>query len=506
MKDIILEMKNITKEFPGVKALDNVNFKVKKGEIHALVGENGAGKSTLMKIVSGVYPQNDFQGELWIKGKKRMFTSIKDSESCGVSIIYQELALVQQQTVGENIYLNHEPTVFGNVIDDDKLYYMTKELLDRLNLDINPRFKVSSFGVGYQQLIEIAKALAQNAEIIIMDEPTAALTESEVESFFRIIKDLKKQGVTVIIITHKLNEVFEISDRVTVLRDGQTIVTKNTDEMTEDAIISYMVGRELTDLFPRVFHERGNVLMEVKNLTVYDESIPNKKLVDNVSFSVHEGEILGIAGLMGAGRTELIMGIFGGWKGRVTGEVWLRGTKASIQSPIDAIRNGLALVTEDRKGNGLILNQSVAVNTSIAALQKIIDKGVINNNEEVKYANQFVKDLRIKTPSIEQKVKNLSGGNQQKVVISKWLMTEPDILFLDEPTRGIDVGAKYEIYQIMNQLIEKGVAVVMVSSELPEILGMSDRVEVIHEGKLAGGMPIEEATQEKIMQLATGGY
>lgn len=501
----ILEMKGITKEFPGVKALDNVNFRVKKGEIHALVGENGAGKSTLMKVLSGVYPTGTFDGDIIIDGKKRDFQNIKDSEECGISIIYQELALVHQMSVGENIFLNHEPTKLKGVIDDDKLYYKTHKLLHKLKLNINPRMKVNSFGVGVQQLIEIAKALSKKTEILILDEPTAALTESEVEILFRILNNLKDHGVTSIIITHKLNEVFEISDTVTVLRDGKTIGTYDIEELDEDKIISRMVGRELIDLFPRVVHTPGKVIMEVKNFSVYDPDVPDRKLVDNVSLEIKEGEILGISGLMGAGRTELVMGIFGGFKGKVEGQIFIDGKEVKINTPMDAIKNKLALVTEDRKGNGLVLDQSILVNTTLASLDKVTNGITLNENEEIKWTDKFVKDLRTKTPSIEQKVKNLSGGNQQKVVLAKWLMTEPKILFLDEPTRGIDVGAKYEIYSIMNELVDQGVAVVMISSELPEIMGMSDRILVMGEGKLRGEVHYTRATQEKIMHFATGG-
>ncbi len=403
-------------------------------------------------------------------------------------------------------FLNNEPEIIKGIIDDDALYFETQKLLDRLGLNINPRMKVINYGVGIQQMIEIAKALAKNTKILIMDEPTAALTESEVESLFRIINELRDQGVTCIIITHKLNEVFEISDTVTVLRDGKTVGTKLTKTLDEDKIISMMVGRELTDLFPREEHTPGEVIMEVKNFTVHDPDVDGRKLVDNVSFNIKRGEILGISGLMGAGRTELVMAMFGESKGPVEGELYMNGSKLEIRTPMDAIKNGMALVTEDRKGNGLVLNQSVAVNTTIASLNKILSGGQIDSNKEIKWTTKFVNDLNIKTPSIAQKVVNLSGGNQQKVVIAKWLMTEPEILFLDEPTRGIDVGAKFEIYSIMNELVKSGVAVVMISSELPEILGMSDRILVMHEGKFTGEMIYEDATQESVMHLATGGH
>ncbi|KPU26680.1 D-ribose transporter ATP-binding protein [Caloranaerobacter sp. TR13] len=505
MSEYILEMKGITKEFPGVKALDNVNFKVKKGEVHALCGENGAGKSTLMKILSGVYPYGTYEGDIILKGEVQKFYGIRDSERKKIAIVYQELALVPQMTVAENIYLANEPLKFkGTTIDDDKLNYMAKELLDRLGIDINPVTRVSSLGVGRQQLVEIAKALSKDVEVLILDEPTAALTESEVETLFKIIKELKNKGITFIIITHKLEEIFQIADTVTILRDGQTIDTYPVEELDEDTIIKGMVGRELTERYPKISHKGEEVILEVKNFSVYDSNMPHRKLVDNVSFKVKKGEILGISGLVGAGRTELVMGIFGAYNDLVEGEIFLEGKKIEIKSPKDAIEHGLALVTEDRKGNGLILNQSIMMNTTLAALDKIMTKGILDENKEIFYSKKYVEELKVKTPSLEQKVGNLSGGNQQKVVLAKWLMTNPKILFLDEPTRGIDVGAKYEIYNIMNKLVEKGVAVVMISSELPEILGMSDRILVMHEGEIKGELDNENVTQEEIMYYATG--
>ncbi|BEP28911.1 xylose ABC transporter ATP-binding protein [Helicovermis profundi] len=505
MSDYILEMKDIVKEFPGVKALDKVSFNVKKGEIHALVGENGAGKSTLMKVLSGVYSHEEFTGDIILNGKKVLFNSIKDSENANIAIIYQELALVPQMTVGENIYLNHEPLFMKGVIDHEKLYFESQKLLEKIKLDINPRMKVNMFGVGIQQLIEIAKALSKDADVLILDEPTAALTEGEVEILFRILKDLKEKGVTCIIITHKLNEVFALADNVTVLRDGKTISTNSICDLDENKIISMMVGRELSDLFPKEEHTAGQVVMKVQNFSVYDTEIQGRKLVDNISFEIKKGEILGISGLMGAGRTELVMGLFGAADGKIDGKVFIEGKEVKIKSPHDAIKNKLALVTEDRKGNGLVLEKSIMVNTTLASLDRISKGQILNVNEEIKFTEKYVRELKTKTPSIEQLVKNLSGGNQQKVVIAKWLMTEPKILFLDEPTRGIDVGAKFEIYMIMNELVKKGVSVVMISSELPEILGMSDRILVMREGKFVSEKMYEEASQENIMFAATGG-
>lgn len=503
MDQYILEMKGITKEFPGVKALENVNFKVKKGEVHALCGENGAGKSTLMKVLSGVYPYGTYEGDILLKDEVQKFSGIADSEKKKIAIVYQELALVPQMTVAENIYLANEPMMYGKTtINDEKLNYMAKELLDKLGLKIPVNTLVKTLGVGVQQLAEIAKALSKDVEVLILDEPTAALTDTEVETLFRIIKELKEKGITFIIITHKLEEIFEISDTVTIIRDGQTISTHPIEELDEDKIISMMVGREINDRYPKVKHNSEEVIMEVKDFSVVDP-ISNRKLVDNVSFQVKKGEILGIAGLMGAGRTELVMGLFGCFGKNVVGDIYLEGEKIKIKSPKDAIKRGIGLVTEDRKGNGLVLGQSIMVNTTLAALEKILTNGILDENKETAYTNKYVDDLKIKTPNIEQLAKNLSGGNQQKIVIGKWLMTEPKILILDEPTRGIDVGAKYEIYNLMNKLVEKGVAVVMISSELPEIIGMSDRILVMHEGKFMGEL-YEGVSQEEIMYFATG--
>lgn len=503
MSEFILEMKNITKEFPGVKALDNVTFKVKKGEVHALCGENGAGKSTLMKVLSGVYPFGSYSGDIIINDEIQQFNNISDSENKGIAIVYQELALVPQMSVAQNIYLANEPIMYLNTtIDEQKLNYMAKELLDKLKLNIPTNTLVKTLGVGVQQLVEIAKALSKNVDILILDEPTAALTDSEVQTLFRIIKELKEKDITFIIITHKLEEIFEISDTVTTIRDGKTISTNKTNTLDEDKIIKMMVGREINDRYPKEIHKSEDIIMEVKNFSVYNPLIPDKKLVDNVSFKVKKGEILGISGLMGAGRTELVMGLFGVYS-NVEGEIYIDGKKINIKTPKDAIKNGLALVTEDRKGNGLILSQSIMINTTLASLNKVLHRISLDNNKETFYTNKYVDQLKIKTPNIEQLVKNLSGGNQQKVVIGKWLMTEPKILILDEPTRGIDVGAKYEIYSLMNKLVKQGVAVVMISSELPEIIGMSDRILVMHEGSFKGELS-SSATQEDIMYFATG--
>ena len=504
MSEYILEMVHITKEFPGVKALDDVTFRVRKGEIHALVGENGAGKSTLMKILSGVYPHGTYSGDIFIEGKKQHFRNIKDSEHAGVAIIYQELTLVKGMTVGENIFLGREPVVNG-IINWNKVYADSKKLFEKLNIEIDVYEKVENLGIGQQQMVEIAKAISKDSKILILDEPTAALTESETRQLFRILRDLKKHGVTCIYISHRLEEIFEIADTVTVLRDGKTISTDPISALTEDEIIKRMVGRELTQRYPKVPHKAKRTIMEVRNFSVYDKDNPEKKIIDNVSFEIKEGEILGISGLMGAGRTELFMSIFGAYPGRKEGEIWLEGKKISINSPREAIEHGICYLSEDRKRYGLVLMMDIKDNILLPNYQKFANGGIINIPKSLSTALDYVGKLRIKIASPFQQVMNLSGGNQQKVIIAKWLLANPKILILDEPTRGIDVGAKYEIYNLMNQFVDQGVGIVMISSELPEILGMSDRILVMQKGKIAGELIAEEATQEKIMTLATGG-
>ena len=504
MSEYILEMVHITKEFPGVKALDDVTFKVKKGEIHALVGENGAGKSTLMKILSGVYPYGTYSGDIFIEGKKQHFRNIKDSERAGVAIIYQELTLVKGMTVGENIFLGREPVENG-IINWNKVYADSKKLFEKLNIEIDVYEKVENLGIGQQQMVEIAKAVSRDSKILILDEPTAALTEGETRQLFRILKDLKNHGVTCIYISHRLEEIFEIADTVTVLRDGKTISTDPISDLTEDEIIRRMVGRELTQRYPKVPHKAKRTIMEVRNFSVYDKDNPEKKIIDNVSFEIKEGEILGISGLMGAGRTELFMSIFGAYPGRKEGEIWLEGEKINIENPRQAIDHGICYLTEDRKQYGLVLLMDIKDNILLPNYQKFANGGIIDLSKSLRTALDFVDRLRIKIASPFQRVENLSGGNQQKVIIAKWLLANPKILILDEPTRGIDVGAKYEIYNLMNQFVEQGVGIVMISSELPEILGMSDRILVMQKGRIAGQLLAEEATQEKIMTLATGG-
>ncbi len=501
----ILEMRNITKEFPGVKALDDVNFTVNEGEIHGLVGENGAGKSTLMKVLSGVHAYGSYTGDVLLRGEVQKYRHINDSEEVGIAIIYQELALIPEMSIYENIFLGHEITN-GLVIDWNETIRQTIELLERVGLDVNPFVKVKNLGVGRRQLVEIAKALHRNVRVLILDEPTAALNEADSENLLNLLREQREEGVTCILISHKLREVIDIADTITVLRDGQTICTLDAHkgEVAEPSLIKYMVGREINNIYPDREHEcSAEVAFEVKGWNAYDPRL-GRELLTDVNFKVRKGEIVGLAGLMGAGRTELALSLFGNAAGyRVSGEIFMQGKKMNFRHPQDAISAGLVYMTEDRKRDGLILIQDVKQNITLANLAVIAHRGRIESNAEIKVANEYRRSLNIKTPSVEQKLGNLSGGNQQKVSLAKCLFVEPDVLILDEPTRGIDVGAKYEIYTIMNRLVQEGMSIIMISSELPEILGMSDRIYVVSGGKIAGEMPTKEATQEKIMNLAT---
>ncbi len=499
----LLEMRNIVKEFPGVRALDGVSFTLDAGEFHSLVGENGAGKSTLMKVLSGVYPQGTFEGEIRVDNGVRNFRGIRDSEAAGIAIIFQELSLVKEMTVGENIFLGREPSRFG-VIDWPQLYYKAATLLRDLHLDIDPRVPVGSLGIGRQQLVEIAKALSQDAKILVLDEPTAALAESEVETLFDILAKLKGRGVGLIYISHKLEEVFRMSDRITVLRDGRTVGTHAAAELTKDKVIAEMVGREVGDIFPASTHEFGEPALEVRNLTAYSVDRPDKRVVDDVSFSVRKGEVLGVAGLMGSGRTELMTAIFGAWPGKHSREVLIDGKHFAITSPSGAIANGIAFVTEDRKRYGLILEQTILDNMTLAGLKSISGRFLTDRSRELAAVRDPMMTLTIKAGTPMAVAGTLSGGNQQKVVLGKWLLTNPKVLFLDEPTRGIDVGAKQEIYAEINKLAKDGMAIVLVSSELPEVLGLSDRVIVLHRGSIAAEFTRENASAEKVMAAATG--
>ncbi|MEW5986715.1 MAG: ATP-binding cassette domain-containing protein [Chloroflexota bacterium] len=505
MNTPILEMKNITKEFPGVKALNNVSFQVAEREIHCLVGENGAGKSTLMKVLSGVYPHGAYSGEILLAGRPQKFRGISDSEKVGVAIIYQELALVPEMTVYENIFLGHEIRK-GLIIDWNETLKRAGEMLQKVRLNVNPATKVKELSVGKQQLVEIAKALSRDVKLLILDEPTSALNEDDSENLLGLLRELKDHGVTCILISHKLKEVIEIADSVTVLRDGQTICTLSAKngEVTENVLIKHMVGREIDNIYPKREHRRSDeITLEAKGWSAYNPQL-GRNILRDVNFHVKKGEIVGFAGLMGSGRTELALSLFGNPAGyRRSGELLVKGKRKLFKHPRDAIRSGVAYVSEDRKGNGLILIQDVKQNITLANLRAIARRGIVNDNAEVKVANEYRISLNIKTPSVEQRVSNLSGGNQQKVSLGKWLFVQPEVLILDEPTRGIDVGAKYEIYTIMNRLVQQGMSIIMISSELPEVLGVSDRIYVVASGRIAGELPVEAATQEQIMLLAT---
>jgi D-xylose transport system ATP-binding protein len=503
MGEALLEMKQITKSFPGVKALDGVSFDLNKSEIHALVGENGAGKSTLIKILAGVYPYPEYGGEIVLDGTERRFANVRDAEQAGIAVIYQELSLVKDLSIAENIFLGREPRRFG-IINWEELYSRAQKLLDDLHLTIDPRTPVRNLGIGQQQLVEIGKALSQNARILVLDEPTAALTDAEVETLFGILNDLRARGVAMIYISHKLDEVFRISDRITVLRDGKTIDTTATAASDEPRVIARMVGRAVDQIFPETKHERGEVIFEVRNVTVEDPSVPGKLLVDRVGFSTHRGEVLGIAGLMGSGRSELLMAIFGAHAGRRSAEILADGKRIQIDKPSDAIKHGIGFVTEDRKRYGLILDQTILKNMTLACLRRVSGRFVTSEDAEAAAGERAANDLRIKAPSVFTIAGTLSGGNQQKVVLAKWLLTNPRVLFLDEPTRGIDVGAKQEIYAQINRLAERGLAIILVSSELPEVLGLSDRVIVLHEGRVTGEFTRAEVTPEAVMSCATG--
>ncbi len=503
LANYLLEMRNITKTFPGVKALDNVNLQVEPGEIHAIVGENGAGKSTLMKVLSGIHPYGSYEGEILYNGEECHFTGTKDSEKKGIVIIHQELALVPYLTIGENMFLGNERGS-GFHINWNETFAKSNEFLRVVGLSESSRTLIKDIGVGKQQLVEIAKALAKNAKLLILDEPTSSLNETESKHLLDLMLKFKEQGLTSIIISHKLNEVSYVADKITVIRDGMTIetLTKGEDDCSEARIIQGMVGRELSDRFPKRESHIGEVCFEVQDWTAYHPIYSERKIVDNVSFNLRKGEVLGISGLMGAGRTELAMSIFGKSYGdSISGTIIKDGKEIHLNSVSDAIKNKIAYVTEDRKGNGLILSNPIKTNTTLANLRAVSTNGVIDRDKEYKVAVEYKNKLKTKTPSVEQLVGNLSGGNQQKVLLAKWMFANPDVLILDEPTRGIDVGAKYEIYCIINQLVSEGKSVIMISSEMPELLGMCDRIYVMSEGKFVGELDGKEATQEKIMSM-----
>lgn len=502
MTDNILVMKNITKEFPGVKALNNVNIEVKRGEIHALVGENGAGKSTLMNVLSGIYPYGSYTGDIIYDGETCQFKTLKDSEKKGIVIIHQELALIPELSIGENMFLGNERrNRFG--IDWDQTYYEAEQHMRQVGLKEDATTLIRDIGTGKQQLVEIAKALSKNVKLLILDEPTSSLNEADSKMLLDLLLNFKEQGMTSIIISHKLNEISYVADQITVIRDGATIETMDNSQhnIDEDRIIRGMVGRELSDRYPtREHHISDEIGLEVRNWDVYHPVYSDRKVVNNVSFCVHKGEIVGFSGLQGAGRTELAMSIFGRSYGtNISGEVLVNGKARKLRTERDAIEAGIAYVTEDRKGNGLVLNDSIAVNTTMARMEKVSHHGILDIDKEIETAEAYREKLHIKTPSVQQLVGNLSGGNQQKSLLAKWMFADPEVLILDEPTRGIDVGAKYEIYCIMNQLVEQGRSVIMISSELPELLGMCDRIYVMNEGNLISEMDAKDATQEAIM-------
>ncbi len=491
----LLHMRGITKSFPGVKALQSVEFKLERGEIHALLGENGAGKSTLMKILSGVYQKDE--GEILLDGQAASIADPRQAMAQGISIIHQEMNLVPELTVMENIYLGAEPTRLFGFVDWRKMETAASNVLAQLGSDIKPDAVVSSLSIGQQQMVEIAKALSVDTKILIMDEPTAALTERETERLFEIVRKLAADGVGIVYISHRMEELFALSQRITVMRDGMYIATVETAAVSFDELIRLMVGRDVTQRFPKQTAQLGEEVLRVEKLN-------RPGLLENISLSVHAGEVVGVAGLMGAGRTEMARAIFGA-DPLASGDVFVSGKKQSIKDPADAIRAGIGLITEDRKNQGLVLNLSVGENMALASLDERCSAGFVRQREENDAVRENIEKLKIRTPGAAQLVKNLSGGNQQKVVIAKWLLTKPKVLIMDEPTRGVDVGAKAEIYHIMNMLTAAGVGILMISSELPEVLGMSDRVMVMHRGRLAGELSLAEATQEKIMAFAAGG-
>ncbi len=495
MSDVLLEMRDITKRFPGVLALDKVKLEVRYGEVHCLIGENGAGKSTLMKILAGAVSMDS--GQIFLEGQPIQIISPYHAQQLGISMIYQEFNLIPYLSVAENIFLGREPRIPGTpFINWKKMYAEAQEVLERVGLKLDVRIPVAELSIAQQQMVEIAKALSIQAKIIVMDEPSATLTDHELKTLFELIRVLRRQNIGIIYISHRLEELYEIGNRVTVMRDGQYIGTYEVCDVTREDLIKMMVGRELTEEYPKVSLPRGKERLRVKGLT-------RKGAFYDINFSVHAGEIVGLTGLVGAGRTEVARAIFGA-DPIDTGKIFVDGQEVKIHSPQEAIKNGIGLLTEDRKNQGLVLGMTIRENTTLANLKEITNGFFLNLAKERQVAENYVRDLQIRTPSIEQIAQNLSGGNQQKVVLAKWLFTQSRVLIFDEPTRGIDVGAKSEIFKLMNRLLEEGVAILMISSELPEVLGMCDRILVMHEGHLSGELSRNEATQEKIMQFATG--
>lgn len=501
MNDYILQMKDIVKEFSSQRVLNNVTLDIKKGEIHGLCGENGAGKSTLMKILSGAYPYGEYEGEIIINGEPKRFHNPKESANAGIEIIYQELEIAPNLTVAANVFLGHEPRKKG-LIDSSRIIGETQKIINRLKIDINPMELVENLGVGMKQMVAIAKSLSRNPKVLILDEPSAALSDAETDILLDIIKELSASGVSCVYISHRLNEVMQVADNITVLRDGNTICTTRKEDTSQPDLIRNMVGRELSDQFIKEGCEIGDIIFEVKNLSVVDHTTGKQRL-DNISFDVRKGEIVGLAGLMGAGRTEVAMAIMGVLSGERTGEISIEGRTLDNNTPARAIHDGVSIVVEDRKEKGLVLDMDIKNNVVLSSLKRLGKWGVLNQNELIKYTKDYCQKLNIKARSIEMEVGRLSGGNQQKVVLAKALMTIPKVLILDEPTRGIDVGAKHEIYMIMNDLVKQGVSIIMISSELPEVLAMADRIVVMNQGKITGVLNNDEANQELIMHYAT---
>jgi putative multiple sugar transport system ATP-binding protein len=504
MAEALLEMRGITKTFPGVKALDNVNLTVQEGEIHAIVGENGAGKSTLMNVLSGVYPYGSYEGDIFFEGQECRFMNIKDSERLGIVIIHQELALVPYLSIGENMFLGNEQTGFGG-INWDLTYQNAEAHMREVGLNESARTLIKDIGMGKQQLVEIAKALTKNVKLLILDEPTSSLNDEDSLNLLNLLKKFREErGITSIMISHKLNEIAYVADKITILRDGSTIETlDNTHgKVAEPRIIKGMVGREMVDRFPKRVPDIGEKALEIENWTVFHPLYTERKVVDNVSINVRRGEVVGIAGLIGAGRTELCQSVFGRVYGtKISGTVKKDGQELVLGSAADAIAHGFAYITEDRKGDGLVLSNSITHNITLSRLELVSSRGIIDKDQERHAAEDYREKLGIRTPDVEQFVGNLSGGNQQKVLVGKWMFAQPDIMMLDEPTRGVDVGAKYEIYGIINQLVSEGKAVLMISSELPELLGMCDRIYVMVEGRMVGELPRADASQEVIMDM-----
>jgi len=505
MASTILEMRDITKTFPGVKALSNVNLSVEDGEIHAIVGENGAGKSTLMKVLSGVYPAGTYDGTIVYQGQDCHFKGIHDSERLGIVIIHQELALVPMLSIAENIFLGNEHAKNG-IIDWNANEARTRSLLKKVGLNEDPKTLITNIGVGKQQLVEIAKALSKEVKLLILDEPTASLSEKDSQALLDLLLEFKRQGITSILISHKLNEVNRVADHVTVIRDGQTIETLDRSEVDEDRIITSMVGRSLEDRYPPRSPNIGETVFEVKNWVVYHPLHPDRQIIKDINLHVRRGEVVGIAGLMGAGRTEFAMSVFGRSYGtKISGEVWLHGKRVDTSTVNRTVDAGIAYATEDRKTYGLNLIDHIKHNVTLANLAGVSKHGVVDDLRELKVANDYRGRTNIRSSSVYQKTGNLSGGNQQKVVLSKWLFANPDVLILDEPTRGIDVGAKYEIYTIIGKLAAEGKAVIVISSEMPELLGITDRIYVMNDGRIVGEMAAGDASQEKIMRAIVRG-